>query len=55
MTSNLAEFHFRKSRRARGLPPDFPPVAGERPMEATNQADAFDSHVEENPVVEVGE
>ena len=55
MTSNLAKFHLTRSRRAQGFLPAFPPITGEIPMEATNQGATVDSHVEENPAVEVGE
>ena len=55
MTSNLTEFPLRQSKRAQGLPPDFPPIAGERPMEAIDQGATVYSHVEECPAVEVGE
>ena len=55
MTNNLAEFPLRRSIRVRGFPPDLPPIAGESPMESTDQGATVDSHVEENPVVEVGE
>ena len=41
--------------RAQGLPPNFPPIIGERPMEATEQGAIVDSQVEENPAMEVGE
>ena len=55
MTNNLDEFPLRRSRRVQGFPPDLPPITGEIPMEATNQGAAVDSHVQENPTVEMGE
>ena len=55
MTSYLVEFPLRRYRRVQGLPPDFPPIVGEIPMEATSQGATADSHVGENPVVEAWE
>ena len=40
----------RKSRRVRGLPPDFIPISGENPMEAIDQGDATNSQVGESVV-----
>ena len=55
MSKNLAEFLLRRSRRVQGLPPNLPPIVGEIPMETIDQGATTDSHVEGNPVVEVGE
>ena len=54
MANNLAE-SLRRSKRVQIFPPDLTPVIGERTMEVTNQGATVDSHVEENPAVEVGE
>ena len=53
--TNLARFWLRLSRRNQGLPPDFPPITGESPMEAIDQGAATTSHQEENIVVESGD
>ena len=44
----------RWSRRTQGLPPNFPPIIGEGPMEDTIQGATTTSQVEENIVVESG-
>ena len=45
----------RRSRRNQGLPPDFPPITRESPLEAIDQGVATSSHEEENLVVERGD
>ena len=55
MTINLVEFPLKRSKIVQGFPLDIPPIVRETPMEATDQGATVDSHVEENPAVEVGE
>ena len=55
MINNLDEFPLRRSKRVQGLPPDLPSIIGEIHMEATDQGASVDSHMEENPTVEVRE
>ena len=47
----MAEFQLRRSKRNNGLPPKFPPIIGEGPMQAIDEGAATDSHVGENLVV----
>ena len=53
--TNLAESQLRRSRRNQGLPPDFPPVTEENPMESIDQGATTTPHEEENIVVESGD
>ena len=51
----MAEFWFRSSKRNQGLPPNFPPIKGEIPMESIDQGGTNSFHEEENIVVESGD
>ena len=55
MTNNLSEFPLRQSIRVQSLPLDLPPILVEIPMEAIDQRASANSHMEENPTMEVGE
>ena len=55
VTSSMVELPLRQYRRFQGFPPKFPLLVGEDEIEAIDQNVMVYSHVEGNPVVEVGE